>query len=873
MKRGKLAYFLGFLLVMGMSLVVSGVGYAQPACEQVAGQIRDSDSDGACDRTTDGGTPDKCIAAAGSPDFGSHNVDSNGCTCRQKVSSACSSTYSGAACCSANQCCGRFGAASYSCLDDCVGNVASTGAGAPSGTGSSTGTTATGCSPGSGPTSQDPVLRINANRYTPVDRGRLIAEQDIAIGGGPSGTPIYSNNANSPVELPAGTNPVLIVRRLRIAPENGAAQPIRIYLSKKPCQAGGYWYDVIWGTVIGNIRFGEEDFRFNLGSSLEQGVIHSVYVVIGNEGSNDLSSSTELFFRVGPANTVIVSPPSGSSPTPTTCTPRIEAFDYNFVVGKVGRLKVISNKRGKIIILAKGVSSPSNDYRIMKECGSINDPKTECEYKFLEDSSHQDGQVITSMWSGSLINYYAELQTPSGECVQSTPERACRWPDVNAKIMQIKQAGALGYCTDETHIYNGGADPLGSLCTSSPPNTCNPGYCGRDSGNPVCIYPTNCVSNPDNSMKALRTFLPLCDSVTGTAGPSAPGGTGAWDLCATLTGGIPTAMQPLQGPYTPASSLNMPLRPYLRINGLPGSGDANSESSPIVITKGEQVTVTVASYNGNLPVNLPIRIYIEQKSQDGSWSVISPGSLGYTQPGCWYSNTIPGSATAGWPAGTYRTYLVVGEDVNQRSSSSYVYFKIQTPPGTSACTPVLGGNQYAVDLSRSKYTGCNVQAIQDLSNTITCDQLAPTWSHNNPTGTMTFWWPIIPGATSYNIRLEEFDATTNTATGARIRDSGTAPPIASNCGGDPHYYCVNGITAATPGIIVIGGQLSIDNIRLDRNKKYAFWVDPVSVPGCGTNYVQGSVTFRTTNLVVPRPINPSTATSTCPAASISAELT
>ncbi|MEK6984584.1 MAG: PKD domain-containing protein [Nanoarchaeota archaeon] len=162
----------------------------------------------------------------------------------------------------------------------------------------------------SGPTTQIPPVRQSANRFSPVNRGPLLGEQDIAISGG---SIIYSNDPSSPVVIQAGTEPVIIVRRLT-QPRNNL--PIKVYLSKRPCMPSAFWNEVLWGQIIGYTQIGQEfNFRLGLGS-IEPGVVHSVFVVIENpQNSIELSSSTELFFKIGsPASSpsCSISPPSAS---------------------------------------------------------------------------------------------------------------------------------------------------------------------------------------------------------------------------------------------------------------------------------------------------------------------------------------------------------------------------------------------------------------------------------------------------------------------------------------------------------------------------------------------------------------------------------
>jgi|GEM_PF-6775697 len=408
------------------------------------------------------------------------------------------------------------------------------------------GTTVSGCSSGSGPSSQSTFLRLPANRFSPLNRGPLIKEQDIAISGG---SILYSNDADHPVEIPIGTEPQLTVRSLLIPREN---LPIRIYLSKKPCISGGNWIEVMWGQVIGYTHAGT-DFSFRFGSGIiEPGVVHSVYVVIQNPSNADeLSSSTELFFRIGapisiPSTTPvtpIVTPttnlvdgywnnlnnplkgiddelcglgsqitsrvPSGGvtptvpvTTTTVTCPAKIDVFDYDLIVGKTAKIEAISNKPGRIEIFATGLTGTlSTDLVKIKTC----DNTKSCNYTLPLPIP---GALSLS---GSQANYYAELTVNNPfEFVHSVTKRA----------VIGDQTSSNNYCKDErTIVISGGANSPGVVCISANSGQCNPGYCSRSysgTGDVGCFYPNNCVAND-----AFQTIM-SCPTSTGTTATCSP---------------------------------------------------------------------------------------------------------------------------------------------------------------------------------------------------------------------------------------------------------------------------------------------------------------------------------------------------------------
>lgn len=307
---------------------------------------------------------------------------------------------------------------------------------------------------------------------------------------------------------------------------------------------------------------------------------------------------------------------------------------------------------------------------------------------------------------------------------------------------------------------------------------------------PAGVYAVHVVAGASAVPSASSNLVYF--EISGAGGPSG----GAFDLCTTLTGGVPsTIVAALNPPAIPGSNVNfLPFRPDLRINGQPNPADVNNENSPIPVVKGEQVTVTVASQNQNLEAGLPIRIYIDEKSSDGSWAVLSGVSgvgLGYTQSGCWYTNTIPGSVTSGWRVGLYRAYVVIGEDVNRRSSSPHVYFRVN-PPG--------GGIPGAPPAPSTCPSGASISAeLTDIG----------------PQPRMRIRWTSVPDST-YNVRVADL---TNDAYNTELTRHYDDTNF-NNC--PQHYVCEDNVNT-----------LSLANIPVFPGHTYAFWRDTnPAIPGC-----------------------------------------
>ncbi|MEK6967180.1 MAG: PKD domain-containing protein, partial [Nanoarchaeota archaeon] len=102
------------------------------------------------------------------------------------------------------------------------------------------------------------------------------------------------------------------------------------------------------------------------------------------------------------------------------------------------------------------------------------------------------------------------------------------------------------------------------------------------------------------------------------------------------------------------------------------------------------------------------------------------------------------------------------------------------------------------------------------------------------TGNIDLSWNPVPGAVSYNVRLDD-------GTNDRYDD-----PHFQTCPNSPHYYCENGITGTR-----------ITDVPVKAGGTYSFWVDPIFSPG--RNYCNGGTQFN----VVKTSVNHPPAISSC----------
>ena len=96
------------------------------------------------------------------------------------------------------------------------------------------------------------------------------------------------------------------------------------------------------------------------------------------------------------------------------------------------------------------------------------------------------------------------------------------------------------------------------------------------------------------------------------------------------------------------------------------------------------------------------------------------------------------------------------------------------------------------------------------------------------TGNIDLSWNSVPGAVSYNVRLDD-------GTGSRYDDTRF-----QTCPDSPHYYCENGIT---------GTRITSVPVKAGRN--YNFWVDPVFSPERA--YCNGGTSFSVKKTVQSNP--------------------
>ncbi len=110
--------------------------------------------------------------------------------------------------------------------------------------------------------------------------------------------------------------------------------------------------------------------------------------------------------------------------------------------------------------------------------------------------------------------------------------------------------------------------------------------------------------------------------------------------------------------------------------------------------------------------------------------------------------------------------------------------------------------------------------------------LSPSGALPEGTTQVTLSWNPVPGAISYNIRLDD---------GTSDRHDVVAY---TTCANSPHYLCENGLTVT-----------SVPNIPVTAGRTYSFWIDPNFAPG--RNYCNAGVTFRIPTSEVSCPTQPS----------------
>ncbi|MBP9772024.1 MAG: hypothetical protein KBD16_03850 [Candidatus Pacebacteria bacterium] len=145
---------------------------------------------------------------------------------------------------------------------------------------------------------------------------------------------------------------------------------------------------------------------------------------------------------------------------------------------------------------------------------------------------------------------------------------------------------------------------------------------------------------------------------------------------------------------------------------------------------------------------------------------------------------------------------------------------------TISGTPTTAGTfTYSVRaLSAGSEPSCNppqtltLTVVQSGPQCIPPTNLFPSGTLPADTTSVTLSWNPVPGAVSYNIRLD--DGTTD-----RYDD-----PRFTTCANSPHYYCENNLTTT-----------SVTNVPVKPGRTYSFWVDPNFTPG--RNYCNASVKF------------------------------
>ncbi len=145
---------------------------------------------------------------------------------------------------------------------------------------------------------------------------------------------------------------------------------------------------------------------------------------------------------------------------------------------------------------------------------------------------------------------------------------------------------------------------------------------------------------------------------------------------------------------------------------------------------------------------------------------------------------------------------------------------------TISGTPTTAGTfTYSVRaLSAGSEPSCNppqtltLTVVQSGPQCIPPTNLFPSGTLPADTTSVTLSWNPVPGAVSYNIRLD--DGTTD-----RYDD-----PRFTTCANSPHYYCENNLTIT-----------SVTNVPVKPGRTYQFWVDPNFAPG--RNYCNATVKF------------------------------
>lgn len=92
-------------------------------------------------------------------------------------------------------------------------------------------------------------------------------------------------------------------------------------------------------------------------------------------------------------------------------------------------------------------------------------------------------------------------------------------------------------------------------------------------------------------------------------------------------------------------------------------------------------------------------------------------------------------------------------------------------------------------------------------------------------GKATLSWNSVPGAVSYQVRLD--DNSSDRYSDTRYE----------NCTSSPHYYCLNNIKTT-----------QITNVPIKTGRNYSMWIDPIFSPA--RNYCNGATTFSTQTISI-----------------------
>lgn len=129
------------------------------------------------------------------------------------------------------------------------------------------------------------------------------------------------------------------------------------------------------------------------------------------------------------------------------------------------------------------------------------------------------------------------------------------------------------------------------------------------------------------------------------------------------------------------------------------------------------------------------------------------------------------------------------------------------------------GNKTVTVKSGTQTATCSVSVeCEQGGSCVPPTGLTPRGSIVSPTGQISLGWNPVPGATHYNVRLDD-------GTSDRYDD-----PRFTTCSDNSHYYCENNVTVT-----------NIPNVPVTAGRTYEFWVDPQFSPA--RDYCNGITTF------------------------------